>query len=322
MKRKFLALFGAAVLAVASLFVWATQTGANSSQATLLDAFCDQCGLPSNAALRNLVASTVTLSDTQTITGVKSFSGGLGVSGSAAAGPAPIVLSKGGLPLVALSSGSVSASGAITGITALPLAYPKAFCFFPASTLATSGTGSTAGWYYCTFSDTSHGTACLNTYSTGPPTAPASCTAVTAGQGSFTGDTSAETALQITVPANSMGAHGVVRFGALVQSNSTGNTKTFALKFSGTGGTAYINNGTSGILSARYDAAISNNGATGAQVGNVAQTSTGSATAYGASLGTADTTADTTLVVQLTRTTATDNIVLLPPLVELLSNGS
>lgn len=217
------------------------------------------------------------------------------------------------IPLIGLSTGSVAAGGAISGITALPLAYPAAYCWFPANILAAS---IAAGWYYCTFSSTTAGTAFLNTYTSGVPTIPGTPTPVVAGQGAFTGDTGTETALQITIPANALGANGAIRFSVQIHYTSNANTKTFMLKHSGTGGTAYINNGQSSVGQCEYSALITNTG-TGNQVGYVKIQPPG-APAMGASLGTADTTASTTLVTQLQRAVATDNIVQLPAVIELV----
>lgn len=80
MKRlRILALLAALV---ASFSLYSTTTGVNTAQQALLEAFCDACGIPTTTNLRNLVASTVTLSDAQTVTGAKNFSGGIGGSGN------------------------------------------------------------------------------------------------------------------------------------------------------------------------------------------------------------------------------------------------
>lgn len=240
----------------------------------------------------------------------------IGITGGNVTGVSGVryVLASGGIPLIGLSSGSVAANGAISGITALPLAYPAAYCWFPANILAAS---IAAGWYYCTFSSTTAGTAFLNTYTSGIPTAPGSPTAVTAGQGAFTGDTGTETALQITVPANAMGANGALVFTGQMHYTSNVNNKTFMLKFSGAGGTTYISNAQASIGQCEYSAVINNDGGAGNQIGYVKIQPPG-APAMGASLGTTDTTAATTVVTQMLRATATDNFVHLPALIELV----
>jgi hypothetical protein len=57
--------------------VSAITTGTNRTQQALLELFCDACGQPQNVNIRDLAASTVTLLDAQTITGAKTFSGGI-----------------------------------------------------------------------------------------------------------------------------------------------------------------------------------------------------------------------------------------------------
>lgn len=125
----------------------------------------------------------------------------------AAAMGLPYVLAQSSIPLIKISSGSVDANGVISAITALPLAYPHAFCYFPANILATS---IAAGWHYCTFSTTTAGVAYLSTWNPAlgtTPTVPSSPTAVTDGKGAYTGDTSAQGAL-ITLPAGALGPNG------------------------------------------------------------------------------------------------------------------
>lgn len=80
---------------VASFSLYSTTTGVNKAQQALLEAFCDACGIPTTTDLRNLVASTVTLSDAQTITGAKSFTASVkqvgGITTSGAVGTPAIV---------------------------------------------------------------------------------------------------------------------------------------------------------------------------------------------------------------------------------------
>jgi hypothetical protein len=80
------------------------------------------------------------------------------------------VVAASAIPFIHLSSASVTAGGAVTGITAVPLVYANAYCYFPANALATS---IVAGWHYCVFSSTTACTAYLNTSTSGLPTIPA-----------------------------------------------------------------------------------------------------------------------------------------------------
>lgn len=233
----------------------------------------------------------------------------------------PYILSRSAIPFVGLSSGSVSAVGAITGITALPLAYASAYCWFPANILATV---KAAGWYYCTFSTTTAGTAFLNTYTSGDPTIPTSPTAVTDGKGAFTGDTGEEFGPTITVPANALGPNGLARIWTQWAYTNSAGTKTCRARYSGNAGTTYISAVPTTSLTMAVAAMISNRGATNAQVGAAGgSTATavppfGSVSASALNTSAVDTTAATTAVLSHQRNTATDNAVLESYLIELL----
>jgi hypothetical protein len=229
----------------------------------------------------------------------------------------PYILVKAGIPFISLSSGSVAAGGGISGITALPVAYPRAYCYFPANALAAA---ITAGWYYCTFSTTTAGTAFLDTYTSGMPTIPASPTPVVAGQGAYTGDTGEEFGPTITIPAGAMGANGAVQWQDSITVNNTANAKTCRLRFSGSGGTvvnsqnAISVTGTSSIVEG-----INNGVATSQTWAHLAGTlAAGSPAVY-----TAVNTANASSVVKsLQKATATDNIVLEFFTMLLLSTGT
>lgn len=142
------------------------------------------------------------------------------------------------IPLIALSSGSVAANGAISGITALANAYPTgAYCYFPANTLATV---LAAGWYYCTFSTTTVGIAFLNTYTSGVPTIPSSPTAVTDGKGAFTGVTGEIDGLRLTLPANSIGLRGNATLETFWTVTNNANVKTIVARAGGGVGSGTI----------------------------------------------------------------------------------
>lgn len=222
-------------------------------------------------------------------------------------------LCVGGIPLIGLSSGSIAANGVISAITALPVAYPNAYCWFPANALATV---KAAGWYYCTFSTTTAGIAFLDTYTSGVPTIPASPTPVVDGKGAFTGDTGEEFGHTITVPAGALGATGGLRIYAYFIQTNNANVKTGRIRFSGNAGTVFV---TATLASAGQTggvAQISNLGVS-AQLSTVHAIQSGGAVA-GAVTGAVDTSAATTLVLSIQRATATDNIVIHPPIIEVV----
>lgn len=230
------------------------------------------------------------------------------------------ILGKSGIPFIGLSSGSVDANGAITGITALPVAYTSAYCWFPANILATS---IAAGWHYCTFSTTTAGTAFLNTYTSGVPTIPGSPTAVTDGKGAFTGDTGEEFGPTITVPAGSLGVNGALSILSSHSVNNTANAKTCRVRYSGNAGTIYSAPSLVSDVTGRIETDIINRGATNSQVGTSlkikgASFSTGVDAVYSA----VDTTAATTIVLSIQRATATDNIVIEQFRIEMIADGA
>lgn len=218
--------------------------------------------------------------------------------------------SVGGIPLIGLSSGSVSAAGAISGITALPLAYPAAYCYFPANILATS---IAAGWYYCTFTTTTAGTAFLNTYTSGTPTIPVSPTAVTDGKGAFTGDLNPEVAHTFNIAANTLGKWGGIRIAVAAQIPNNADTKTLTVKI---GTTAFGACSLAGVAVGGLAGEIVNTGDTGKQISFFEPFWVNPNTIN--ALGTIDTTAQISLTTTIQRGTATDNIVLLPPTVEII----
>jgi hypothetical protein len=219
----------------------------------------------------------------------------------------PAGAAKGGIPLIALSSGSVAAGGGISGITALPIAYPAAYCWFPANILAAS---IAAGWYYCTFSSTTTGTAFLNTYTSGVPAIPASPTAVTAGQGAFTGVIGELFAQTFTIPANALGINGQILGWFQGQQNSTANNKVFRARYSGTGGTIlFALNQVSTQKSAGGQFVITNAGVTNVQTaGALALHASPDNNNAPAGLG-VDTTAATSVVFSMEKALATDNMI-------------
>jgi len=217
----------------------------------------------------------------------------------------PYVLGQSGIPFIALSSGSVAANGAISGITALPRTYANAYCYFPANILATT---IAAGWYYCTFSSATAGTAFLNTYSAGNPTIPASPTAVIDGKGAFTGVTGETQGPILTLPAGAMGPNGTLRiFRSEATTNSAG-TKAVTTKLGSTSVRAFVLS-----TSVTYDDLflVQNRGVQNVQVVSVSNTGTSFTASAGAEqTPTVDTSAGSTVGFFFNKNTATDNQVI------------
>lgn len=149
-----------------------------------------------------------------------------------------VVLHSTGIPMIIPSSGSIANNGALTLTTALTVAFPACYMYFPASAIAA---GSAAGIYYVTMSSTTLGTIWNNTYTSGTPTIPASPTAfATTGPLAYVQTTGALTLISIPILANSMGLNGTITvFGNFGYNNSatskTGSILLGASQIIGTG---------------------------------------------------------------------------------------
>ena len=225
--------------------------------------------------------------------------------------PVPYSVGTSSIPIIGLSSGSVSAAGAISAITALPLAYPHAFCYFPANILATV---KAAGFYYCTFSTTTAGTAFLDSWTgTSPPTIPSSPTPVTDGKGAFTGDTT-EQGVILPIAAGALGPNGMIRGFVHTANNNSAGTKTLRLRFSGASGQDYLGNSQTTNTVSAWDFVVANDGvANTKQIGRargIVGASTAASTSDALSTGAVDTTAATDFRITLQRNTATDNAII------------
>lgn len=141
----------------------------------------------------------------------------------------PYCLFRNGIVFVYVSSGTMGDNGALSGISAAPvLANQGGYVYLPASAISA---GSSAGWYYAVFSSTTAATVYNNVYSSGVPAIPSSPTAfVTTGPGAYTQTSGSWIAgMQITLPANSVGANGVIRTNFTTFSSASGNNKGVAL---------------------------------------------------------------------------------------------
>ena len=235
------------------------------------------------------------------------------ITGAAPASTTVRKLGQSTLPFVLLSSGTMGNNGALSGITAVPTAYPNAYCSVPAGAIAT-GIPAAQTWYYCTFSDTTHATLFNNTYTSGTPTIPASPTAfVTTGPGAFTQTVGSNIAsYTLAIAGNTIGLNGTVRvMGARTINNSAG-AKTVTLNYgSFTIATAAL----TATTGAPIISGFSNRGATNVQVGLLNNLfSVGNAPPnYGA----IDSTTAQNLTFNLQLATATDTITLESAEVEL-----
>jgi hypothetical protein len=226
---------------------------------------------------------------------------------------------KHGIPVIGISSGSIAANGAISAITALPIAYPRAWCYFPANAVATVAA---AGFRYCTFSTTTAGIAFLDTWDgTGLPTIPTSPTAVTDGKGAYTGVTGTITGFSFTLPAGAMGANGGIDLEFSTQFTSSVGTKLNAPRFGGTSLVSFNSTTTTGTLNKHR---VFNSGNAAVQVAHALVHSNAALLVAGpfTSALAIDTSVAVTVDYQMTRNTATDNVVLQQVALLILSDGT
>ncbi len=246
--------------------------------------------------------------------------GGTGAStaqGAAANLAVPYILSASGIPFIYLSSGSVAAGGGISGITSLVNVYPSAYCWFPANALATA---IAAGWYYCTFSTATAGTAFLNTYSSGQAAIPSSPTAVTDGKGAFTSDTTTHNGVTISLPANSLATNGQLRIKFVANYTNSAGTKTINPIFGATTVTTMQAMTTS--VHAIMELIIANSGVANVQVASACGINGGAAVVIPTDVEIAvDTTSAQNIIFPLTKNTATDNLIFNRYSIEVMSSG-
>jgi hypothetical protein len=218
------------------------------------------------------------------------------------------------IPFIIAPTGSMAANGAITLGTALPNTYGNAFIYLPANAIQT---GSAAGWYFARFSSPTVGQVFNNTYASGTPTIPATPTAfVSTGPGAYTGVTTAVTGQQVSVPGNTLGPNGVLRYGVTWSYLSNANIKTLGLSF---GGTSLFSTGPTTTSANSIQRVLRNRGVTNAQVSDGATGFAGTGTSVGLpTLAAIDTTTAQTFAVTGQLAVATDYIVMDAVLLEAL----
>jgi hypothetical protein len=220
-----------------------------------------------------------------------------------------VILSKSSIPFIHISSASIGDNGALTGVTTLVVTYSLgAYCYFPANSIAA---GVAAGWYWTVFSSATAGTIYNSTYTSGTPAAGTLTAFVTTGPGAYTGDTTERAGPTITIAANALGANG--RFEAWYELAGTNNagSKIARGRFSGASGSIYAASEIASNVSFSGPWGFVNNNSTAAQKGVRSSSVAGiGASSVAVVTGAVDTTAATTAVIGLVKTTATDNIVL------------
>lgn len=325
-RHRVAALLGVLALAT-SAFVFSTTTGTNRAQQALLELFCDACGQPTNTNLRDVIASTVTLSDTQTITGGKTFSGATTFSGTINGTSllAPVTQAfRTAIPLIIAPTGTMANNGAITLGTALDATYANAYILLPAGAVA-AGVPAATSWLFVQMSSTTVGQVFNNTYISGIPTVPASPTAFsTTGPGAYTGviiETAGPT-MSPSLAAGAMGASGRINFVAHGAYNNSATGKLFRAYLNGTSGVTFVANTASTTTFSIYEGEVENlSAAVQTSWGRIINSSAVSVVSEG-SAGAINTANAITPTITLVHGTATDFFVLKGFRFVLYSNGS
>lgn len=142
----------------------------------------------------------------------------------------PRTISKSGVLMCLQSSGTVGNNGAVTGLTAFPVALGECFLYFPANALYA---GSVAGFYYSNVTGTTAATVYNDRWTGGQPAFPATPTPIVAtGPGAYTQTTGVDiTAASFTVAGGALGAHGSLTLLPNFGANNTAGTKSWTAKF-------------------------------------------------------------------------------------------
>lgn len=222
----------------------------------------------------------------------------------------PLTIGMASLPIGVAPSGTMAANGAVTLGTAISSAYPQVYLFFPAGAVFA---GSPAGFYFCVMSSTTLGTVFNNVYIAGnaPALFPAILAPiVAAGPGAYTGVTTAVVPFSISVPANTLGAFGLLRISIGFSCPNNGNNKIGTVNF---GGVQVLNSTITTNVTNQSFVTVANRGP-GLQVAT--RPYTGANTNPMIYLNTVDTTQSQIIAYNLQLGVATDYIILETALVE------
>lgn len=157
--------------------------------------------------------------------------------------PYTTTLGQSHIPMIVPSSGTIAPYGALTLSTALPIAYPGAYLYFPATALWST---SQAGWYYTTFTSTTVGTVYNNQYLTGTPIVPLNLGFIQQrGSGAYTQASNADIAgYNFTIPGYTLGDHDGIRVWYALSTSSLGAAKVYKIQLISPTGSTVIRTGT------------------------------------------------------------------------------
>ena len=204
------------------------------------------------------------------------------------------VLEESSIPVIIAPAGTIATAGTVTLGTALQHVYRQAWVYFPANAVV----GGAAGLYYVIFSSTTVGVVYTNfvdaattAFTPSVPTIVGS--AVVGSNSAYTQTVTSDLALvNITIPANMLGASGTVSLEALFSLFSSANAKTIKASF---GNMVALNAAPTSSLSLSVSKSIQNHAA------DVQVSSAAAATGEGAAgvliKGAVDTTAAVSLII-------------------------
>lgn len=136
---------------------------------------------------------------------------------------------KSGVLMCLQSSGTVGDNGALSGLTAFPVALGPCFLFFIANALYA---GSVAGFYYANVTSTTTATVYNDRWTGGVPEYPATPTPIVAtGPGAYTQTTGVDvTAASFIIPGGSLGPNGSLTLFPQFGANNTAGSKAWTAK--------------------------------------------------------------------------------------------
>jgi hypothetical protein len=212
----------------------------------------------------------------------------------------PYVLAQSAVPYGIANTGTIATAGTVTLGTALNTTYSGGiWLYFPATAFASGS----AGFYWTVMSSTTAGTVY---------TSDTSGTPVTGSNSAYTGSTSQQTAVTITVPGGALGTNGALRVYMGASCNNTAGAKTISSYFGGS-----LTSGVSGTTTTIFSNAgliINRNSASSQVATSYTSTTNGIFRLF----TTLDTTSDKNIDLRLQIATATDVCVMENYLVEIL----
>jgi len=164
----------------------------------------------------------------------KLLKAGIGKTASSLLSQSNSIVAKSAIPVILAPSGTVATAGVVTLGTALPFIYANAWVRLPADAVV----GGLAGLYYVVFSSTTVGQVYTNFVDTAAAFTPfiptGTLVPAVGSDAAYTATISADvTLVNVTIPANTLGANGSATLEVLASNNGTAGAKNVSGKFGG-----------------------------------------------------------------------------------------